>query len=154
MTIDGLWKHGYYEMADEIADNHYNSVLKVWKDTGTFWEYYAPEKIEPGFMARKNFVGWTGLPPIAVFIEYILGIKSDYSENRIDWNIRQLEEHGIDRYPFGPDGTVSLTVKKRASADEKPVILVKTDKPFELVVRWGGEVRTVNVEKSGTITLK
>ena len=154
MTIDGLWKHGYYEMADEIADNHYNSVLKVWKDTGTFWEYYAPEKIEPGFMARKNFVGWTGLPPIAVFIEYILGIKSDYSENRIDWNVRQLEEHGIDRYPFGPDGTVSLTVKKRASADERPVILVKTDKPFELVVRWGGEVRTVNVEKSGTITLK
>ncbi len=154
MIIDGLWKHGYYEMADEIADNHYNSVLKVWKDTGTFWEYYAPEKIEPGFMARKNFVGWTGLPPIAVFIEYILGIKSDYSENRIDWNVRQLEEHGIDRYPFGPDGTVSLTVKKRASADERPVILVKTDKPFELVVRWGGEVRTVNVEKSGTITLK
>lgn len=48
----------------------------------------------------------------------------------------------------------ALTVKKRASADERPVILVKTDKPFELVVRWGGEVRTVNVEKSGTITLK
>lgn len=31
-------------------------------------------------MARKDFVGWTGLPPIAEFIECILGIRSDYSE--------------------------------------------------------------------------
>ncbi len=154
MTIDGLWKHGYHDLANEIADNHYSSVLKVWKDTGTFWEYYAPEKIEPGFMARKDFVGWTGLPPIAEFIEYILGIKSDYSEKRIDWDVRQLEEHGIDRYPFGPDGTVSLTVKKRSSEEERPVISVKTAQPFDLVVRWKGEVRTIHVEKSGTITLK
>ena len=105
-------------------------------------------------MARKDFVGWTGLPPIAEFIEYILGIKSDYSEKRIDWDVRQLEEHGIDRYPFGPDGTVSLTVKKRSSEEERPVISVKTAQPFDLVVRWKGEVRTIHVEKSGTITLK
>ena len=73
----------------------------MWKNTGTFWEYYAPEKIEPGFMARKDFVGWTGLPPIAVFIEYILGVKSDYSEGRIVWDIDHTEAHGIERYPYG-----------------------------------------------------
>lgn len=103
-------------MRREIAANHYAAVFEVWKNTGTFWEYYAPEKIEPGFMARKDFVGWTGLPPIAVFIEYILGVKSDYSEGRIVWDIEHTEVHGIERYPYGPDGVVGLKVKRRASA--------------------------------------
>lgn len=154
MVIDGLWNKGYIAEARSIADNHYRSVFEVWKKTGTFWEYYAPEKIEPGFMARKNFVGWTGLPPIAVFIEYILGIKSDWSESRIEWDIRNLEEHGIENYPFGPDGIVKLKVKKRSSASQKPVISVETNVPFELVVRWGNNsTSTVAVEKSGTVAL-
>ena len=69
MVIDGLYRKGYHDLALEVAENHFNAVFEVWKNTGTFWEYYAPEKIEPGFMARKDFVGWAGLPPIAVFIE-------------------------------------------------------------------------------------
>lgn len=104
MVIDGLYRKGYHDLALEVAENHFNAVFEVWKNTGTFWEYYAPEKIEPGFMARKDFVGWAGLPPIAVFIEYILGIKSDYSEGCIVWDINHTEAHGIDRYPYGPTG--------------------------------------------------
>lgn len=132
--------------------NHYASVFEVWKQTGTFWEYYAPERIEPGFMARKDFVGWTGLPPIALFIEYVLGIKSDYSEQRIEWDITHTEAHGIERYPFGPDGVVDLKVRRRRSASERPVVTVSTDVPFDLTVMWGdGESRTVRVEKSGEV---
>ena len=154
MVLDGLWRKGYRELAQEIAENHYAAVFEVWKKTGTFWEYYAPEAIEPGFMARKEFVGWTGLPPIAVFIEYILGIKSDYSERRIEWDVTRTEAHGIERYPFGPDGTVDLKVRRRASAAEMPVVTVTTDRPFDLTVRWGeGESRTVHIEKSGTVHL-
>ena len=100
MVIDGLYRKGYHDLALEVAENHFNAVFEVWKNTGTFWEYYAPEKIEPGFMARKDFVGWAGLPPIAVFIEYILGIKSDYSEGRIVWDINHTEAHGIDHGDF------------------------------------------------------
>lgn len=154
MIIDGLWKKGYRELAREIADNHYQAVFEVWKNTGTFWEYYAPEKIQEGFMARKDFVGWTGLPPIAVFIEYILGIKSDYSENRVEWDIRHTEAHGVARYPFGPESLIDLEVRSRKSPDEKPSVHVRTDVPFELTVTWGkGESRTVQVERSGKITL-
>ena len=152
MLIDGLWRKGYRELAREIAANHYASVFEVWKQTGTFWEYYAPERIEPGFMARKDFVGWTGLPPIALFIEYVLGIKSDYSEQRIEWDITHTEAHGIERYPFGPDGVVDLNVRRRRSASERPVVTVSTDVPFDLTVMWGdGESRTVRVEKSGEV---
>ena len=154
MTIDGLYRKGYHDLAREIAANHYAAVFEVWKSTGTFWEYYAPEKIEPGFMARKDFVGWTGLPPIAVFIEYILGVKSDYSEGRIVWDIEHTEAHGIERYPYGPDGVVGLKVKRRASAGEMPSVSVETNVPFDLTVTWGdGRSRTVRVEKSGSVKL-
>ena len=155
MLIDGLWRKGYRDLAREIADNHYGAVFQVWKDTGTFWEYYAPEKIEPGFMARKDFVGWTGLPPVAVFIEYILGIKSDYSEGKIEWDVRHLEEHGIARYPFGPDGCITLMADGRKRDSQPPVIHVETNVPFDLIVTWGDdECRTVHVEGSGIVDIQ
>jgi hypothetical protein len=105
-------------------------------------------------MARKDFVGWAGLPPIAVFIEYILGIQSNYADGKIEWTVNQLEAHGIDRYPFGPEGTVDLKVAKRANAAARPVITVKTEQPFDLVVNWGGgQTKTIRVEKSGDYRL-
>ena len=105
-------------------------------------------------MARKDFVGWTGLPPIAVFIESILGIRSNYADGRIEWDLRQTEAHGISRYPFGPEGLVELKAAARRSPDEKPVITVTTNVPFTLTVLWGdGEQATVRVEKSGKIKL-
>ena len=105
-------------------------------------------------MARKDFVGWTGLPPIAEFIECILGIRSDFSEGKVEWDLRQVEAHGIERYPFGPEGVVDLKVAARKSASDKPVVTVKTNVPFDLVVLWGdGQTATVHVEKSGKINL-
>ena len=154
MVIDGLYNKDYRQKAYEVASDHYNAVFQVWKNTGTFWEYYSPEAIEPGFMARKDFVGWAGLPPIAVFIEYILGIQSNYADGKIEWTVNQLEAHGIDRYPFGPEGTVDLKVAKRANAAARPVITVKTEQPFDLVVNWGGgQTKTIRVEKSGDYRL-
>lgn len=137
MVITGLDKKGYTRQAKEIAKNHYNNVFEVYKNTGTFWEYYAPEAAEPGFMARKDFVGWTGLPPIAIFIEYILGIRSDYANHSLVWDISQIEAHGIERYPFGPDGLVILKVNKRNSQEDMPSVTIETNVPFELTLYWG-----------------
>ncbi|WP_296111446.1 trehalase family glycosidase [uncultured Alistipes sp.] len=154
MIIDGLWRNGYRAEAQQIAENHYAAVFEVWKKTGTFWEYYAPERIEPGFMARRDFVGWTGLPPIAVFIEYILGIRSDYSENRIEWHVTKTEAHGIERYPFGPEGVVTLKCAARRGADATPEVSIETNVPFDLTLLWGdGRSRTVHVERSGRVKL-
>lgn len=147
MVITGLTGKGYNDIAREIAVNHYNNVFEVYKNTGTFWEYYAPEAAEPGFMARKDFVGWAGLPPIAVFIEYIIGVRSDYSEKKVVWDITQKEAHGIERYPFGPEGVITLKTKKRNASGETPVVTVETNIPFELTILWGdGKSKKVNVE--------
>ena len=157
MLIDGLWKNGYFDLSRQIAENHFQAVFKVWQKTGTFWEYYAPESIEPGFMARKDFIGWTGLPPIAIFIEYILGIKSDYSQNIIEWDITKCEEHGIERYPFGPDGTIDLKVRSRKNQEQKPEISIKTSIPFTLKVTYGSQnaktEKIIKIEKNANIKL-
>lgn len=153
MVITGLDQKGYTDLAKEIAANHYKNVFEVYKETGTFWEYYAPEATEPGFMARKDFVGWTGLPPIAGFIEYILGVRSDYSEKALLWDITQLEAHGIERYPFGPEGLITLKVKKRNSADESPSVTIETNVSLEFTLQWGkGKNKKVSLQP-GTHTL-
>lgn len=147
MVMLGLYKKGYLKEAREVALSHYAQVFEVYKKTGTFWEYYAPESCEPGFMARKDFVGWTGLAPIAEFIEFILGIKGDYAENQIVWDLQQKEAHGIERYPFGPDGLVTLKVAARRSDSEEPRLTVESNRDFRLVVRYGqGKEKVIDVK--------
>lgn len=152
MVISGLVDKGYNKLAFDIARNHYNNVFEVYKKTGTFWEYYAPEKAEPGFMARKDFVGWTGLPPIAVLIEYLFGIRANVQDGKMTIEVNLTDGYGLSRYPFGKDGLVSIKVKKRTSVEEKPKVTIQTNVPFELTIKWGDH-QTVQQIKSGTQTL-
>ena len=137
MVMQGLYKKGYLKQAREVALSHYSQVFEVYKKTNTFWEYYAPEAAEPGFMARKDFVGWTGLAPIAELIEFIIGIKADYAENQIVWDLNLTEAHGIERYPFGPDGLITLKAAARRQAKDEPQISVESNCDFTLIVRYG-----------------
>lgn len=67
-------------------------------------------------MARKEFVGWTGLPPIAELIEFIIGIRGDYVNQQIIWDMNLTETNGIERYPFGSEGIINLKAEARRSA--------------------------------------
>ena len=147
MVIKGLSRQGYRDLAYKIAKRHYESVLEVYRRTGTFYEYYAPEEIEPGFMARDHFVGWGGLAPIALLIEYLIGIEADYPEETITWDIRQLEAHGIDRYPFGPEGSIELHCARRSTPGERPRVTVHSNVPFTLILTYGeGKSETLHIQ--------
>lgn len=145
MVLTGLVDKGYRKLAYDIAVNHYNNVLGVYKNTGTFWEYYAPEAMEPGFMARPDFIGWTGLPPIAVLIEHIFGIRSNVYAKKLTVDVNLTEAYGINRYPFGMDGVVSIKVKARTSADQEPQVEIDSNVPFELTVLWGEKQKVVAI---------
>lgn len=147
MVVTGLAQKGYRELAREIATNHYQQVFQVYQKTGTFWEYYAPESAEPGFMARRDFVGWTGLPPIAGLIEFIFGIKGDYVKKQIIWDLQLSEAHGIERYPFGQNQSITLKVDRRKSADAEPHITIDSPIDFELLVYYGAQQKTIQVKK-------
>ncbi len=71
MVLKGLTANGRHELAKDLAQKTYAAVAEVFKATDTFWENYAPDLISYGMPAKKDFCGWTGLIPIAVYHEYL-----------------------------------------------------------------------------------
>jgi hypothetical protein len=136
MVLRGLTKVHEDALAHEIAVNHVDNVTKAFQETGTLWENYAPEAATRGSLSSKDFVGWGGVPPIAVLIEYVFGLRADAAEKRLLWDVRLLDSHGIKRYPFGADGSLDLFCAGRKSEDEEPRIEATSTVPVKLVVRW------------------
>ncbi len=143
MIIRGLQRNGFHSEAFKLAKKHHEQVGEVFKKTNTFWEYYAPESAEPGLLARPDFVGWTGLVPVAVLFESIFGIQVNYIKKTLSWHVNLTEEHGIDRYPIGPEGMLSLKCQARGSAKQKPALEIKSDMELKLLLSWDGGSDTV-----------
>ena len=148
MILRGLTRVGEDKLAYEIARNHHNAVVKTFEDTGTVFENYAPDHLTKGNPAGADFVGWGGVPPVAVFLEYVIGLQANVPDKQLIWNVNLLEEHGVKNYPFGMYGTLDLLCKARTSAAEKPNLTVKSSVPLDLEVRWSGGSETLHVEPS------
>jgi glycogen debranching enzyme len=138
MVLRGLTEYGFDALAHSIGLEHLRRVVEVFQKTGTLWENYSPEISAPGQPAKDDFVGWSGLPPIAVFIEYILGIRPNVPESSIIWDVRLIDEHGIEGYPFGKGGLINLRCQKRSTTKEKPSITVEANIQVNLDLRWEG----------------
>jgi hypothetical protein len=171
MVLKGLDANGQNELAHDIAKNHLDCVVKVFEsddtpwlgadqfreyfhlteleydDKHTLWENYAPDVIKPGSHSRPGYVGWTGVPPIAVLLEDVLGLSQDAVSNRLTWHTRLLEEHGVKRYPFGSNGVLDLKCNPRISESDRPSIEVHSNVPFTLEVIWKGGTDIVIIEK-------
>ena len=171
MVLKGLDDIGRRELAHQIAVNHVHAVVKVFEsddtawdgaehfrqffhmadlkfdDKHTLWENYAPDAIEPGSQSKPGYVGWTGLPPIAVLFEDVFGIVPEAEANRIRWDVRLNDEHGVRRYPFGSSGMLDLRCQQRQSALERPAIEIHSNVALTLELVWEGGTDTVNVEQ-------
>ena len=145
MVLKGLEKNGFEAMAHEIACNCLDNVVKVFSETHTLWENYAPESARQGRPAKDAFVGWSGLFPISIMMEYVFGIRPYAREQKIVWKVNLTEHHGVEQYPLG-NLTVDLVCEARASAAEEPVVTVKCDEPITVEVHWAGGVKVVKAE--------
>ncbi len=145
MVLKGLEKNGYEAMAHEIACNCLDNVVKVFNDTHTLWENYAPESASQGRPAKDAFVGWSGLFPISIMMEYVFGIRPYAREKKIVWNVNLTDRHGVEQYPLG-DLLVDLVCEARSSADEEPVVTVRCDHPITVEVHWAGGVKVVTFQ--------
>ena len=134
MVLRGLETQGYGELARKIGRKHVERVVEVFEKTGTLWENYAPESADQGSPAKPNFVGWTGLVPIAVAIEQVFGIHSDTQGRKIFWKVRETGRHGVTRYPMGND-TVDL-LYTGDQADGKGRVEVTATCPVTVEVEW------------------
>jgi glycogen debranching enzyme len=145
MVMEGLRAAGRDSLAHEIALNHLENVVAVFVKTGTLWENYAPESQSPGEQSARDFVGWTGLAPIAVLLEHVFGLRPDAPRGRLYWDVRLLDEHGVERFPWGADAIVDLRCRRRTSTAEKPMIEAGATAPMTLVIRWDGGTETIRI---------
>lgn len=146
MVLQGLIREGRDSLAHEIAMNHLSNVVDKYKATGTIWENYAPEPgVEPR-NTRPDFVGFSGVSPVAIFFENVLGIRSYIPEKLIVWDVRLLEEHGIRQYPIGLEGLVDLECESRNTVEEEPRVNITSSVPVTVVVKWKGGVKTLEIK--------
>ena len=127
MTVKGLQNNGYEELASLIARRNMVTMYKVYESTGTIWELYSPEMYMPAtdatgvYMVKPDFVGWSGIIPISMFIENVIGINADATTRRIVWRSTSSKRHGIMNLRFGDITTslvkdgVKVTVESNAS---------------------------------------
>jgi hypothetical protein len=145
MVLRGLTETGADALAHDIAIKHLQNVVDVFQNTGSLWENYAPETADPGKPARKDFVGWTGLSPISILFEYVFGLHPNAPQRELLWDVRLLEAHGVDNYPFGPNCMLELKCAARQFETDTPVITAKTSEPITLRVKWTGGERVMDL---------
>ena len=110
MVLKGLHKHGQHHLAHEIALNHLENVWQVYQRTDTLWDNYAPESANPGEDAHPDFVGWTGLSAIAMLLEDVIGLSTDWPLRQVRWNryLVTAQPYGVRNYPLGSDGVADF----------------------------------------------
>lgn len=128
MLAKALKRHGRPDLARQLAIAHLNAMSAVFQsaDYSGIWEAYAPDSFLPATkkpwidvdgqspfvlgaetVVKANFVGWSGLGPIAMLIEDVYGIEFDAPNRSIAWNLQTSGRHGIENLQFA-GGTVSL----------------------------------------------
>ncbi|MCR5693731.1 MAG: glycoside hydrolase [Clostridia bacterium] len=134
MVLKGLEKYGMHEKAHEIAKNYVAAVTEAFAKYGSIYENYAPEEAGPGSPAKSDFVGWSGLGPVAILFEYVFGIKPK-SDGTVEWRVFLTDAHGIKGYRLGAN-IIDLYCAGRGDTCEKPEITIKCTLPVKVRVIW------------------
>lgn len=75
-------------------------------------------------LAKDKFVGWTGLAPITLLLEQIIGITPDVPRATIAWALTRTDRHGVENLDLGALGVLSLVAAPRATADADTEVCV------------------------------
>lgn len=165
MVIKGLQAQGYEDFARSAARNHLDNMLAVYRDftparrklpyghanipfpeeldgTKQIWECYSPEKEEPAtrwdnfYYVRPKFVGWSGVGPITLLIENVIGIRPDAPRRRIQWRVSSERRHGLQGLSF-LGGTVDLVMEEIRNGI--PQVRARSDVAFTLEILYKGK---------------
>lgn len=113
MTIKGLEKYGYFDMARDLSVKLIRHMSDTYRDfkPHSIWECYSPNKTSPAHtcgtnrkIVKKDFCGWSALAPISLYIENVIGLHSvDAFNNVARWRL-DTESHGqigVRNFRFG-----------------------------------------------------
>jgi hypothetical protein len=155
-VIKGLEKVGNNELAHEASERYLNGLYRVYRQTGTLWENYAPDKVDGKFKqgvndqnppsdCRKDFVGWTGLGPVSLLLENVLGFRVDGVSKTLTYDLRRTDRHGVENLRMA-DITTSVIAENRSDDPQKVSLTVRASKPYTLkVIADGGKVTEYEV---------
>ncbi len=168
MIIKGLDIFPLRELAANAALKHVEQMYRVYKDfkpdpsqmapdasqdvANTIWESYAPDSPQPAtrwdgkYLVKPNFVGWSGLGPVALLLENVIGLQPSAPRDEIYWNLRLRERYGVENYRFG-DNTVDFICESNELPVGSAQIVVKSDSPFSLSVSTQVGVKEFKVQK-------
>jgi glycogen debranching enzyme len=145
MVVKGLKRYNKLPWSREIALKHLDVMYKVLAhdNYGSIWECYSPEYYQPavnayGKLVRPNFVGWSGLGPIAMLLECVFGLEFDASENCITWVIATEGRHGIENLLFN-GRIISLICQGKSHVPGETQITVETSGTLKLRLSLMGQ---------------
>ena len=145
-AIRGTAEMGRLDLARDAAIRYLDAVCAVYQDPayGTIWESYAPEAhlpstTENGGLVRPDFVGWSGIAPITLLIENIIGLRFDAAENMVRFDLHGVS--GLRNMQFNGN-VISVECTEFSAASGKSVLKVSAQKPFTLLV---GQARAISV---------
>lgn len=140
-AIRGIADQGRLDLARDASIRYLDAVCEVLKkpEYSTIWESYAPEEYLPstkedGELVRPDFVGWSGIAPITLLIENIIGLRFDAPSNTVRFHL--LPDHctGLRNMQFNGN-VVSIECTKYSAVEGETEIKVSAQKPFTLVVK-------------------
>ncbi len=144
MVLRGLRRYGYGDLAHRLALGHLGALARVMARTGQIWENYAPSGDAPGRPARPAFVGQSGVGPITILLEFVLGLWANAPLRQLTWEVRTQAFGGCERYRLG--GTrVQIQAPSRPSLADPLCVTVESDQPIQLLLSTGGRQATFRV---------
>ena len=139
-AVKGLMSLGYDEHAREAAYKYLDGMCKVEKNPafGSIWECYAPESYRPATteyntLSRDEFVGWSGVAPVTMLIENIIGLTFNAQENLVTFRLNSRRECGLENMAFA-DNKISVVCTHYEPFKGKPIVETEAEKPFKLKV--------------------
>ena len=135
MCTKALERYNFYDIADQLAYQTVHHMQQTYEQytPHTIWEAYSPTDYRPSTftnekkIVKPDFCGWSGIGPIALLIENVLGFHHvDGINKKIEWRLYQTVRHGIKGLNFG--GILTDIVY------DDGIISVKSDQPYQLKI--------------------
>ena len=136
-AIRGLADSGLPGRAREAARRYLEAMCAVAADPayGSIWECYCPEAPRPattekGTPVAKDFVGWSGIGPVTLLVENLVGLRRDAPARTLRWFLPD-EPLGLENFDF-LGGRVSAVCLARGAAPGATRLRLETDVPLRL----------------------